>query len=424
MARGGERDGDREGWGIWGGVVVLSLIGFGIAWQFVEPAPPDRIVLATGERDGAYHAYGERIAAHLAGEGVEVELRATNGSVENVGLLADRAVDVAFAQGGTVGDPPPEALIGLASLYFEPVWLFARDGVEVEDLRDLAGRRVVAGPEGSGTRAVAELLLGANGLGAGDWTETTDVDDADAVFVVGGATSSRVDELVRRDGRGWTLVDLRRHAAYEARFRALRTVVLTEGMFDLSKNLPDRPVRLLAPTAQLLAHDGLHHAIVPLLVEACEGVFGAGGLFEEAAEFPSGAGLDVAIAPEAKQYFKNGRSFLFRVLPFWLAALLDRLKVLLLPLLTLLFPLVKVAPPLYRWRIRSKIYRWYAVLRDVEMRGLADDAEDERLRHTLAEVEQEIRDVRVPPSYMEELYNLRMHLERVRDRLVPGRIPR
>jgi hypothetical protein len=218
------------------------------------------------------------------------------------------------------------------------------------------------------------------------------------------------------EGRAIRLFDVTRSLAYERNVRFLSAVPFTEGMYDLAANVPDRDRRLLAPTASLYATPDLHPAIVPLLIEAAREIHGRGDLFEETDEFPSPRQMEAPLAVAADQYFRSGPSFLYRVLPFGLAAAVDRLKIMLLPLLTLLLPLLKVAPPLYRWRIRSKIYRWYRVLRDVEARLKASDEEADvsGLLEELAVVEHEIDAVKVPPSYMEELYNLKMHLALIR----------
>jgi hypothetical protein len=328
-------------------------------------------------------------------------------------------------QGGTVPADARESAKGLASLYYEPLWIFHRTERPPERLSDMAGWRLHVGAPGSGTRAVARTLLAANGIdeASAEFSDlpTAEAVDAliagslDAMFLVGAPRSEPITRLLEQDGRAVRLLDVTRGLAYERNFRSLRAVVLGRGAVDLGADLPDRDVHLLAPTAALLATPVLHPALAPLFIEALREILGPGGLFEETDEFPSPLGMDVPIAPNAEHYFRNGRSFLYRILPFGVAATVDRLKILLLPLLTLLLPLLKVAPPIYRWRIRSKIYRWYKVLRAVELRLRSDTGAEAvaAMARELAETEEEVHSVKVPPSYLEEYYNLRMHLERV-----------
>lgn len=439
VSRAIERDAAREGWRVWGIAIGLTLVGFLAAYRFVGPAPPDSIVLATGASDGAYHAFGQRYAAFLADYGIDVEVRVTAGAVENAELLASGEADVAFVQGGTVAEDDEADLKGIASLYYEPLWIFHRADLDVARLADLAGRRIQVGAVGSGTRAVASTLLAASGIDEGsatffdlssaDAAELLVAGELDAAFLVVSPQSAVVARLMEpapgRIESAVRLLDIDRHLAYVRAFPYLAHVVLPAGGFDLRRDLPDHPVDLLAPTAALLAREGLHPAVVPLFIRAAEKIHGAGSLFAAPGTFPSRENLGVPLAPSAREYFDHGRSLLYRVFPFQVAAAFDRLKILLLPLLTLLVPLLRFAPIVYRWRIRSKIYRWYGVMQKIEERFARESGREgqERCLAELAELEREIVEtVKVPGSYMEELYNLRMHLARLRERVAvrPG----
>jgi TRAP transporter TAXI family solute receptor len=423
--------GPSEALRVWIPVIAIAALGFFIAFRYVEPAPPKRLVMATGSASGAYQAYGQRFRDELRRAGIELELRPTAGSIENVQLLARGEVDVGFVQGGTVpatpaGGEAPYA--GIASLYYEPLWIFHRAGLPVERLADLAGQRVQVGPEGSGTRAIALTLLAANGVTADSATlgelPASQAADAllagqdDALFMVAGAQSETLRRLLAEEGRSIDLLDLRHHEAYSRNFHYLTGLVLPEGALDLGRNLPDRDVHLLSPTAALVGREGLHDAFPALFIEAARAIFAHGGLFEAEGEFPSPRGIEVPLSKAAEHYFREGPSFLYRVLPFGVAAVVDRLKILLLPLITLLFPLFKLTPPLYRWRIRSKIYRWYKQIRQVDHRITAapPGADLAPLVAELVAVQREVEAVRVPASYMGEYYTLCSHLDWVLQR--------
>jgi len=438
-----DRSGVYEGLRLWVAVIAIAVIGFAIAFHFVKPAPPHTLVLATGSASGAYQAYGERFRDELARSGITLELRPTAGSVENLSLLAAGEVDVAFVQGGTEPQPPaakaggpgeaapaPAApgYAGIASLYYEPLWIFHRAELQVARLVDLAGHRVEIGPEGSGTRAVALALLKANGVDAASATlgalpaaAATDAllgGQADALFMVAGASSETLHKLLEQAGRSIRLLDVTHHEAYARNFHFLSPLVLPEGALDLGRNLPDHDVHLLAPTAALVGRAGLHDAFPALFIEAARAIFSHGGVFEAEGEFPSPRRVGVPLSKAAEQYFRDGPSFLYRVLPFEVAAVVDRLKILLLPLITLLFPLFKLTPPLYRWRIRSKIYRWYKQIRHIDGRltELPADADRTALVGELEAVRREVEAVRVPASYMGEYYTLCGHLDWVMQR--------
>ena len=419
----------REALKVWGLVAVVLLLGFAAALPFVEPAPPRSIVLATGDPGGAYERYGEELAAELAKVGLRAELRSTAGSVENVRLLLSGEADVAFVQGGVVPAEAREELVGVASLYFEPLWIFHRRELEIESLADLSSRRIAIGEAGSGTQRVARAILEANGISAAQQSSpkllelgpeeavTALLEERiDALFLVVSPDSSLVRRLI--ESPGVRLFDVRRHLAYERAFPFLSHVVLPEGVLDFGRDVPSQDVNLISPAATLLARRELHPALLPLLIQAAEERHGRGTVLSAPGRFPSPQGLDVPLAASARTYFEHGRSLLYRILPFRLAAMIDRLKIMALPLLTLLLPLIRFVPPIYRWRIRSQIYRWYQALDRLESRLDQDPATLAECIADIDRVEEEIRDrVNVPASYMEELYNLRMHMERLREHL-------
>lgn len=399
---------------------VLAALGFLIAYQFVDPAPPTHLVIATGAENGAYHQFAQKYREQLAREGINLELRPTLGSVENIQLLADGAADVAFVQGGTGHGEP---LLSLGSLYYEPLWIFYRGERPLQRLSEFAGLRFAAGLPGSGTRMIMDELLAENGIAppritllplGGDPALAALVSgEADAAAFVAGSGAEVVQRLIgRSDTR---LLSFTRAAAYNRRHHFLSTIDLPEGSMDLARNLPDRRIRLLAPTANLVVSERLHPALVDLLLQAAQHVHGPGGLFEEPQQFPSARFLEYPLHSEAARFFKSGPPFLQRYLPFWAASLIDRLKVMLLPLVALLIPLLKVMPPLYRWRMRSRIYRWYRELEAIDLEMERGDADLGRLAERLDRIEQEVIRVSVPLSFAVELYDLRMHLALVRD---------
>ncbi|MDX1434963.1 MAG: TAXI family TRAP transporter solute-binding subunit [Gammaproteobacteria bacterium] len=423
-----EREARSEYLWIYGPGILLALVALFVTYQFVDPAPPSRLVIATGDPMGAYHAFSQRYREILARDGVELELRSTAGSVENIALIEAGEVDVALVQGGTGKAARGERLRSLASLYYEPLWLFHRADVEVERLADLAGRRLAIGPAGSGTRYVAMELLADNGLGEGELTlsdlgggaalDALQARKIDALVMVAAFSSSHVRHAMRvPDIR---LMSFARAQAYTRLHHFLHAVTMPEGVADLRRNLPRRDVSLLAPTANMVATEALHPALVGLLLEAATEVHGSGGMFETEGEFPSRRFVEFPLHPEAKRHFERGPPFLRRALPFWAANLVDRLAVMLVPLIALVIPLMRVMPPLYRWRVRRRVYRWYKELRAIEREireGVTSDRFDEIVAR-LDEVESEVRKVSIPWAYADELYQLRVHIQYVRDNLV------
>ena len=414
---------------IFGPAILVTIIGFVIAWQFVSPAPPRTLTMATGSPTGAYFAAGESYREILAKEGISLELKHTSGSVENLRLLQspDDGADVAFVQGGLKGLAEKGSLVALGSLFFEPMWIFIRSGVSVEHISDLKRLRLAVGPEGSGSKVLTLQMLDLNGINennsrilsydsqkAADLLMTGQIDMA--VFV-SSYHSKYIQQLFK--SRSVNLLGIDRAEAYAIRFPFLHVLKLPKGVIDFETNVPARDLMLVAPTAQLVARADLHPALIDLLLQAAEDVHGEGGGFEKEGQFPTPRYTDFNLSEEAERFYKSGPTFLQRYLPFWAANFISRTIVLLLPLVVLLLPLFKLMPPLYRWRMRSKIYRWYAKLEAIDdelTRGSAyQDLEKTTAR--LDDLERNVAGISVPLAFREALFDLRLHIDLLRKKL-------
>ena len=346
--------------------------------------------------------------------------------VENLQLLKEGRVDVAFIQGGvgTAVDFPD--VMGLASLYEEPLLIFVRKGVQIKTFADFVGKKIAAGKDGSGTRKIVQQLLDDNKLGDKDEIQIVPVDgeesvkellagNIDVVFMVIRADAKIVQQLFANENVD--LVSLDRAEAYTRLHRYLSHIVLVEGVLDMARNIPNKDYHLIAPSATLVAQRDIHPALVDLLMQVATKVHNKSSILAVNQKYPSPENLDFPLSSEAERFFKHGPPFLQRYLPFWAASLIDRLKFMALPLIALVIPLMKVLPPTYRWRIRSRIYRWYDELHELDVE-LKNNETTETLKEAIKVVnlmEQEVREVEVPLSYAEELYNLRVHIDLLRN---------
>jgi TRAP transporter TAXI family solute receptor len=413
--------------GVFGPAILLTAAAFAVAYHFVQPAPPRHIVMATGNKDGVYYYYGRIYRDLMARQGIDVALIETAGSIANIDLLNRGEADVAFVQGGTRSDDGDTPLRALASLYFEPIWVFVRKDLPAARLIDLRGRRVAVDVEGSGTRVMALQLLADVGLGDGNLESSplgrTDAAAAmragrlDAAFFIGPANAPLVRDLFAAPETRLLVID--HAAAYRLQHRFLSLLTLPEGAIDLAADLPAADTAVLAPAASLVVREDFHPALAELLLLEARQVHGYAGVFEEAGEFPSRKYLDYPIAGAAQRFFDSGPSLLQRYLPFWAANLVDRLKIMLLPLIALAYPFFRVIPPTYDWRMRSRINRWYK-----ELQAIEHDAEASGSRAQLAAqlarleaLEQRVRRLTMPVAYGNQLYSLRQHIAMLGDEL-------
>lgn len=409
-------------------VAIVLLLALVVAMFFIEPGPPRRIVVSTGAVDGGYHMYAQRYKEILARDGVTLELRVSAGSQENVGRLMDEKsdVEVGFFQGGSAFAANAPDLQSLGSIYYEPLWVFYR-GPEARDFGGLKGMRLAIGPEESGTRALALQLLAVNATVMPPTVLSTETGQQaadmllegklDGVFLVAPADSPLVEKLV--SAPAIRLLSLDRAEAYARRFPYLTKLTLPRGVFDFIGNIPSRDVTLVSPTANLLARDSLHPALAFLLMRAATEIHSSAGLLSKTGEFPAPFNSEFPLGGEAKRYYKSGPPFLQRYLPYWVAVLVDRLWIILLPSLALLVPLTRIIPPIYRWRVRSRIYRWYARLKEVELE-LDEDPPAEKLREMLGrldEIERSVNRINTPLAYSDNLYLFKQNVDLVRARV-------
>ena len=420
-------------------LVAVALIV--AAYLVLDPTPPRKVVLATGVDQGAYAEFGKRYAALLKPYGITVELRSTQGAAENLALLRDEGsgVDLAFVQGGAdealraadANGDDATPLVSLGSLFYEPLWLFYRDAAAkrllgadtLTSLSQLPGWRVNIGAPGSGVPNLMRKLIDANRLDAKaltllQQTQTPAVmallaGDIDALVFASAPESVMVQMLLQTPGV--KLFDFAQAEAYSRRFPFMSPVTLPRGVVYLARDLPPQDVRLVAPTATLVARAGTHPALIQLFVQAAQQIHGGAGWFQRKGEFPNVSNTERPLAKEAQRFYQSGAPLLQRYLPFWLANLIDRMWPVLLSIVAVLIPMSRMVPPLYEFRVRRRIFRWYGQLQALESARGRRPADE--LKRELDGIEHRVAHINVPLSYADELYALRGHIDLVRQKL-------
>lgn len=426
-----------------GPVLLVTVALLAGAYHFLQPTPPKRVVLATGPDQSAYAAFGERYKAELKKHHIDVVLRQTAGSRENLRLLHDpkQDVDIAFVQGGSSDSATAEneaaeglPLVSLGTLFYEPVWIFYRQPAvkagkpapaPYTDLAQLRKLKVDVGARGSGSTGLFNRLLQDNLLDRDDVVRSR-LDptpavvallrgEIDALVFVSAPESPLVQMLLATPGIG--TFEFPQAEAYARRRAYLSPVVLPRGVADIARNVPTHDVPLLATTTSLVAREDLHPALQQLFVQAAARLHKNPGWISRTGQFPNARQSEFALSPEAERFYRSGPPVLQRYLPFWVANFVDRMWVALVSIIAVAIPLSRVVPPVYAFRVRSRVFRWYRVLRDIEDALARKDAKLDDLLARLDQLDAKVERVPLPLAYTDELYNLRQHISLVREKL-------
>jgi TRAP transporter TAXI family solute receptor len=417
-----------------GPTIVLVTLAVCAAWWIVDPAPPKRVTMATGQENSAYDAFGKQYAKLLAKDDIRVALQPTLGSQDNLQRLIAGQVDIAFVQSGSAGQEQARAagLVSLGSLFTEPVWLFVRAAVPVTQLTQLKGLRINLGPQGTGVPKLFGQVLGVNGVELSE-LKVSALENTPATMAL---LDGSIDGLVFSSAPeapliqmllqtpGIRLFNFAQAEAYTRRLPFLSHVVLPRGIVDLGRDIPAQDYHLIAPTATLVAREGVHPALIELFVQAASSIHGGTGWFQQQGQFPSPRYTEIPVAQGAAKFYRDGPPLMQRYMRFWLANLFERMGVIVVALAALIIPLSKIVPPLYVWRIRSRVYRWYGQLRAVEQQ-LAQSADAgpalaqlcDRLLTRLDEIEAGVNQMSIPLAFADSLYGLRNHINFVRLRV-------
>ena len=413
-----------------GPLVLITAIVIVAAYWYVRPAPPGTITIISGPPGSVFQRTAEKYRKILARNRVNLTILPSEGSLENLKKLNDPAVrvDVGFVQGGVSAGVSVEKLVSLGSVFHEPLVIFYRSAVSLDRISGLDGKRIAIGREGSGTQVLALTLLKVNGIEPGGATKLLDLggEDAaqalikgkiDAAFLMGDSAAAPIMRKLMR-AAGVRPLDIAQADAYTRRFPYLNKLVLPMGVFDFDRNLPSRDIHLIGPTVEIVARAALHPALSDLLIETAREVHGGATLLQRAGEFPAPLEHEFRISDDAKRFYTSGKSFFYRFLPFWMASLADRTLVFLVPILVLLIPGVKMAPKIYNWRIRSRIYRAYGKLIALERSMLSQPSTEERkeMLKLLDDIETEVNNLKMPLAFADQFYVLRDHIGFVRGR--------
>jgi len=417
-------------------LAVISLIGtaaillLAVYW-FFRLAPPRTLTISSGPEGSAFQTNAFKYQKILAREGVTLQILPSQGSLENLKRLYDPSarVDIAFVQGGISNAPQGTEVLSLGSVSYQPLFVFYRTNTTATFLSDFKGKRLAIGPEGSGTRALALALLQFNGITNDGPTVLLDLypdkaaaallsGDADAIFLTADSAPPQLMRKLLLDPQ-IQMLDFIQADAYTRRVNYLNKMLLPEGSLDFGRNIPHTNVYVVGPTVELLAREDLHPALCDLLLEAAKEVHGRATLLQHKNEFPAPIEHDFPISPEAVRYYKSGKSFFYRHLPFWLGSLLNRVLLVFVPAALVMIPGLRMLPVIFSWKTKLRFLKWYRALLLLEhdLRGAMDEPKRAELVARLDEIEHAVNRMKVPASFAEQFYSLREHIAFVRARL-------
>ncbi|MBS7806363.1 TAXI family TRAP transporter solute-binding subunit [Variovorax sp. PCZ-1] len=432
-----------------GPFIVLGIVLLGMAYWWLNPNPPKTVTLATGPAQSAYDELGKKYVAYLKANGITVKTVQTEGSSANLKLLRDGLVDVGFVQGGTneLTETDQDNLETLGSLFMEPIWLFYREESAAKLLAapvskaktaapaatptlsaitQLPGWKLNVGTEGSGVPKLMTRLLESNRVELKEIKLSTLDQTPAAMALLGGeidalvfasAPESLMVQMLLQTP-GIKLMDLQQSEAYSRRFNFLSPAVLPRGVVDLALDNPKQDVRLVGPTASLITRNTTHPALLQLFTSAAHQIHGVPGWFAKSKQYPNAQRDELPMAQEADRYLKNGPPLLQRYLPFWFANLVERMWVALSVIIVVLLPLSRILPPLYTFRVRSRIFKWYAQLRNIEDRDSPDPQVRASLIDEINALDGMVEKIKIPLSHADELYALRSNIHLVRKKLM------
>jgi len=434
LVRGVERLNEIFGRGVVLTVSLLLLTGLAVVLAslgFFDAAAPTTLTISSGPDGSTFRRTAESYQKILAKQGVTLKILPSDGSRDNLARLSDpkAKVDVGFVLGSEAGGKPDEKLMSLGSISYQPLMIFYR-GETKRLLSEFKGARLDIGAEGSGANNLARTLLTANGIKEGDGTTYVDTTNDDTVKALNegridaffAMTDSTPTSLMRQLLRTpqLHLFHFIQADGYARRYTYLNKLLLPKGALDFGENIPTEDVQLIGPTVELIARDSLHPALSDVLLEAAREVHGRPGLYKKRGEFPAPLEHEFRVSPDAVRYYASGKSFLYRTFPFWIASLVARIVAVLVPVILVLIPAMRIVPALYRWRVTSRIYRWYGALQRLEREALRPEVDASRRQELMGELDQIERSVVrivVPAAFGDLFYGLRGHIASVRDSL-------
>jgi hypothetical protein len=414
-------------------LLVSSTIIITAVIFFIRSAPPTELTISSGPKGSIIHGTAEKYALALQKNGIKVNVLESRGSLENLERISTglQKIDLAFVQEGSDDETSKlEDLISLGGISYQPLFFFYR-GKSIDRIVEMKGKKISIGKPGSGTRKLALKILDLNGIKEGPELVSLTGKDAsralldkkiDGAFLMGEAASLEVLRTLM-NSEDIKLMDYRNAHAYVRKIDILHLIELPEGVLNFEKNIPARDIHLVGPMVELIAKSDLHPALSDMILDAAKDIHGPAGIFRKKNEFPKEEENHIRLSDDATRFYKSGKGFLYRYLPYWLASFLNRVLVVFLPMLILLVPAVRSIPAIFQWMGRLRIRRRYRTLLKLEQKFMneKDPQKLKDLYEQFAFIERDVNQMKVRAAFAEQFYFLRSHIDYVR-KLIDSRM--
>ena len=410
-------------------IIIAACVLVGLFYSLLQPTP-HKIVMSVGNNGGIYRAFATQYATALAKQGITLELHQSSGAVENYQRLRDPSspYDVALIQSGIGDAREAPNLRLLASVSYEPLWLFYRSNTPIDKLSQLSGKRIGIGIPGSGLHRLTLELLAACGttasnaalieLSAQNANNALRNGEIDAAFFIGGPDSLLIEGLLNSDLK---LMSFSQADAVVHKFPSLSKIIFPRGAINLARDLPPAPITLLSTTALLVVKDSLHPSLIYALLDSAFEVHGKPGFFSARGDFPNQRIEDFTVSDDARNYFKSGKPFLQNYLPFWLANFIEQQFVLIVPLFAALFALLRAIPYAIDHRTRSRLAHWYGSIRrlddDIRITPHPSTPQLVSWQHELDSIDTTVHRLNLPRRHFDQIVALKLSIHLLKDRI-------
>lgn len=419
--------------------IPIALLAAALLWLSYTvwlPQPPRSLKISAGLPGDGTTQLALRYRESLAQLGISAEVLTHDKAHAALQALTGESptASLALASGLHAAKLPGQSttelkLQSLAVIEREPVWVFSRSPL-VAKIKDLRGLRVGIVQDDALAASAAQLLLEHSKLQAGDvqWVGVQRSQLAnllidgqlDAAIVLASANSEIVRVLTR--STAIQILGLEQVRGLVQREGRLRPFVLPQGVIELRGDIPPRDLTMVSADLQLVIRPDMHPALQRTLLNIASQLHERPSFLQRQSEFPRLTDMDFPASPVAATALRNSKPWLEQFLPYGWAQLAQWLLLAFLPIMLAGVLLLTWMPSWFDWRVNALLQNFYGELKflETEIESTASERpiEIRRLLQRIDDIDIQVMQLDLPPTYADRWYTLRSHLASARDRLL------